>query len=191
MMHRLLISLLLLAFVVTPAFGGEADPDLVARIGTIAPAFALYAYERDTGDEAREAVELDDHCGMRPGDTTAVLILFVNHDHLADLQLAQSWYRKMHRHGLEIIAVSESRDAQFHVDVIKAGFRFPVLDDHLGVVAARYGVPKAPFSFVLNQECRVAGFSNRTATADESGLAAMLQAQATGQLGSVGIRFDD
>jgi len=190
-MHRFITPVVLLALALSPAFAGEADPSQVARIGTIAPAFALYAYEKDTGDDRPQAVELDDHCGMRPGDTTGVLVLFVDGNHLEDLQLAQTWHRKFHRHGLEIIAVSEDSDPDFRAAVLKANLRFPVLDDRHGIVAARYGVPSAPFSFVLNQECRVSGFSNKTASADEKGLMAAVEAQVTGQLGSVGITFDD
>lgn len=191
MMHRLLTPVALVALALTPAFAGDADPDKVARIGTIAPAFALYAYEKDSGDDKREAVELDDYCGMRPGETTGVLVLFVDGNSLADLQLAQTWYRKYNRHGLEVLAVSQDGDPEFRSAVLKANFRFPVLDDRLGIVAKRYGVPSAPFSFVLNQECRVSGFSNKTATADADGLGAAVEAQVNGQLGSVGIAFDD
>ncbi|MCP4871487.1 MAG: TlpA family protein disulfide reductase [Proteobacteria bacterium] len=189
-MHRLLTPLALIALAITPAFAQQADPSKVARIGTIAPAFALYAYEKDS-DDKKEAVELDDYCGMRPGDTTAVLLLFVDGTSMDDLQLAQSWYRKFSRQGLEIIAVSQDGDPEFRSAVLKANLRFPVVDDRLGIVAKRYGVPSAPFSFVLNQECRVSGFSNKTAVADTDGLAAAVEAQVNGQIGSVGISFDD
>ena len=128
---------------------------------------------------------------MRPEETTGVLVMFVDDSNLEDLELANSWHRKFSRQGLAVVAVSQDASSSFKTAVLKANLRFPVLDDRHGIVAARYGVPDAPFSFVLTEECRVVGFSNRTVTADGEALAATLEAQVTGQLGSGKGGFDD
>jgi hypothetical protein len=193
-MRRLsLLTLTLLTLMaVAPATAGDIDPDAVPRIGTTAPALGLYAFEKSKGDEPKEPVQLDERCGLRPGSTTGVLLFFVDGNSMDDLEQANEWWRLFHRQGLEIMAVSvEPNPFQFKDDVIKANFKFPVLDDRQGVVARRYGVDSAPFSFLLNEGCQVLGFSNNKLTEDAVSLAAAIEAQVTGQISSGTPRFDD
>lgn len=174
------------------ALASDIDPDTVPRIGTMAPALGLYAFEKSKDDEPRKSVQLDDRCGLRPGSTTAVLVFFVDATGMEELEQANDWWRLFHRDGLEIMAISlEPNPFQFKDEVIKANLKFPVLDDRHGVVAKRYGVDRAPFAFLLNEGCQVLGFSNNKLTEDEVGLAAAIEAQVNGQLGSGTPRFDD
>lgn len=194
MLHlRSLLTVVLLTLVAGgSALAGEVDPDAVPRIGKVAPALGLYAFEKLKGDEPREAVELDERCGLRPGDTTAVLVFFIDATGMDDLEQADEWWRLFHRDGLEILAISvEPNPLQFKDDVIKAGLKFPVLDDRHGVVAKRYGVERPPFAFLLNEGCQVLGFSNNKLTEDAVALAAAIEAQVNGQLGAETPRFDD
>ena len=190
---RSLLALILLTLLAGgSAVAGDVDPEAVPRIGSMAPALGLYAFEKSKDDEPRKAVELDERCGLRPGETTAVLLFFVDASGMDDLDKANEWWRSFHRHGLEILAVSvEPNPFQFSDDVIKGGFRFPVLDDRHGVVAKRYGVDRAPFSFLLNEGCQILGFSNNKLVEDDEGRAAAIEAQVNGQLGSTTPRFDD
>ena len=188
----LLVLALLALVMVTPALAGDEDPDAVPRIGTVAPALGLYAFEKSKDDEPRAPVELDDRCGLRPGSTTGVLVFFVDATSMDELEQAAEWWRLFHRQGLEILAISvEPNPFQFKDDVIKANFKFPVLDDQHGVVARRFGVERAPFSFLLNEGCQVLGFSNNKLTEDAVGLAAAIEAQVTGQISGGTPRFDD
>ena len=191
-LRSLLILALFTAVAVAPALAGDADPDTVPRIGSVAPALGLFAFDKSKGDEPPEAVLLDDLCGLRPGDTTALLVFFVDSQSMDDLEKANEWWRLFHRDGLKLLAISvEPNPLQFKDDVIRAGFKFPVLDDRHGVVARRYGVDRPPFSFLLNEGCQVLAFSNRKLTEDEVGLSAAIEAQVNGQIGSTTPRFDD
>ncbi|HCP44644.1 MAG TPA: hypothetical protein DIU15_01210, partial [Deltaproteobacteria bacterium] len=111
----------------------------------------------------REAVQLDEYCGLRPNETELVLLAFVDASGtILDGDPLTTWYRKYHRDGLEILAISLERNpAEFAARVKRARLPFPVLDDRQGVVAQRYGVDKAPFVFLLNSQCRVLGVDNK------------------------------
>jgi hypothetical protein len=190
---RSLFSVALLVLLAAPAAtAADADPAAVPRIGTIAPAFGLYAFEKQRGDDIREAVQLEDHCGLRPGDVTGVLVFFVDHDNMADMELANEWFKRFQRQGFRIIGISlVEQPLNWADDIIKANYKYPVLDDRHGVVAKRFGVDRAPFSFLLNEECRVLGFSNNKLTEDGEGLPAAIEAQVSGQLTGGAPRFDE
>lgn len=190
MLRLLPLSLLLLvALAIPPAAAGEANPDDVPRIGKIAPALGLYAFEKkERGDEERTAVQLDHFCGLRAGDTNAVLLLFVDANGMADLKIADDWMRSYRAQGLRVLAIStEAAPVDFAAEVIKAGLRFPVLDDRQGVVARRFGV-RQPFTFLLDRDCRVLGFSDRTLSQDQAALPAAIQQ--TLESGAAAPRFD-
>lgn len=181
--------ILLAALLAAPlAFAGEPDPNAIPARGSVAPAFGLHVLNGvEAEDRARPVVELDDLCGMRPEGTTAVLVAFVDETGAADLSLANSWHRKHNRDGLEILAVSVAREPDSITDEAnKADLRFDLLDDRHRIVARRYGIDRAPFSLLLDERCRVLGFSNRTLTADEGSLSASIAAQVKGQLGQIG-----
>ncbi len=168
------------------AHAGDVDPAAVPARGSVAPAFGLH--ELTTKKSAEPVVhELDEHCGSRPGETTAVLVVFVGADGTEDLNLANSWHKKHSKAGLEILAVSTVPEPDdFTATVERARLRFPVLNDRHGIVAHRYGVNQTPFSFLLDESCRVLGFSNRTLVADSATLGGAIAAQVSGQLGSLG-----
>ncbi len=185
-MKLLLSSILSASLLFGAALAADIDPAAVPGRGTIAPAFGLHDLTAKKTDEP-VVHELDEFCGTRPGDTTAVLVLFVDAQGLDDLNLANSWHKKHSKAGLEVLAISLAPDpTAFAAEIDKARYRFPVLNDRHGIVAHRYGVTKAPFSFLLDQECRVLGFSNRTLTADADTLGPAVAAQVAGQLGSLG-----
>ncbi len=172
----------------SPALAGELDPAAVPARGSIVPAFGLHALGTKKTDDP-PVFELDERCGSRPGETTAVLLFFVDATSADDLALANSWYKKNTKAGLEVLAVSTvAEPSEFATQVERARYRFPVLDDRHGIVRHRFGVQTAPFSFLLNEECRVLGFSNRTLTEDAENLAAAVEAQVTGRFGSLGAR---
>ncbi len=184
-MTRILAAVLLAAPL---AFAAEPDPDAIPTRGAVAPAFGLHLLNgAEAEDRNRPVVELDDLCGMRPEDTTAVLLAFVDESHAADLSLANTWHRKHNKDGLEILAISMAREPDSLTDEAnKAGLRYDLLDDRHRIVARRYGITTAPFSLLLDNRCRVLGMSNRTLTADQDSLAASIAAQVKGQLGQLG-----
>jgi hypothetical protein len=172
-----------------PAHGGPPDPALVPGIGTMAPAFGLFQFDSKAASQGKDraVVQLDEICGMRPGTTRGVLLAFVDASGLADLQLASGWWKKHHKDGVEVLGIiTESNPAEFAQAAEKAGIKFPLLDDRLRVVAGRYGVTKAPFSFLLDRDCKVMGFSDRTLTQDSTALADALRALAEGEIGQFG-----
>ena len=177
-----LAALLLLG----PASAADLDPEAVPARGAIVPAFGLHALSSKKVEDP-PVYELDEHCGSRPGETTAVLLLFVDETGADDLSLANSWYKKYNKAGLEVLAVSTVREPdEFAKQVERSRLQFPVLDDMHGIVSHRFGVAAAPFSFLLNQECRVLGLSNRTLVADTEPLSAAVEAQVTGRFGQLG-----
>lgn len=171
---------------VGPASAADVDPEAVPARGSIAPAFGLHALSSKKVEDP-PVFELDDHCGSRPGETTAVLVVFVNEAGADDLALANAWHKKHARSGLEVLAVSTVQEpGEFAKQVERARLRYPVLDDRHRIVSHRFGVTEAPFTFLLDPHCRVLGFSNRTLEADAEILGSALEAQVTGQLGSLG-----
>lgn len=186
-MKTLLLSLAALVLMV-PAVSAAPDADAVPGRGEVVPAFGLHELTVRPQEEPT-VHELDGLCGMRPGDTSAVLLVFVDGRGSADLAQAQSWFKKFHKDGLEILAVSiERQPDEFAAAVEKAKYRFPVLDDRQGIVSTRYGVVGAPFSLLLNDECRVLGMSNRGLADDSAALESAIAAQTSGQLGQSRVR---
>lgn len=185
---RPLAPLLLLALIAGPSVAGDATD--LPGIGTVAPAFALYSFA-SAAEDAPEPVQLDEQCGLRPGDTKGLLLTFVDATGVADLQVANGWSRKHERNGLAVIAISiESSPAAFRGVVDKEGLRFPVLDDRHGIVARRYGIPTVPFTFVLNAECRVVGFVDKPLKDMGDQLEPAIKAVLESQLSSTR-RFDE
>jgi hypothetical protein len=181
-----LLALLLPLLLIGPVVAAELDPTAVPARGTIAPAFGLHPVSSKKTEDL-PVHELDELCGSRPGPTTAVLVIFVNDNSADDLALANTWQRKFDKLGLEVLAISTVKEpTAFTALVEKSRYRFPVLNDKHGIVSHRYGVPNAPFSFLLNEECRVLGQSNQTLSADEATLGAAVEAQVNGRLGSLG-----
>ena len=165
-----------------PGSAGDISPATVPAVGTVAPAFGLYSFptsasvNRNDNDE-REVVQLDDLCGLRPGKTKAVIVLFVNGDTgVLDAEPVGNWYRKYHKDGLEVLVVSmEENPSIFASKVLRAKPRFPILDDRHQVVARRYGVTHPSFSFLLNSECRVLGFDQKSANEAAAELTAAIE----------------
>jgi len=182
MISKLPLSVLVCATALSASFAiaGDQDPSGLPGIGSTAPGFALHPFRpgmaASEGDEGRTALELDSVCGIRrPESTSAVLVFFIEEDGMDDLLIANSWYRKHHRDGLEIFALSETKRPEvFRAAVVKAKFGFPVLDDRHGVVAKRYGVGEAPFSLLLDRDCAVIGMSNRSLTVEQGSLGAAI-----------------
>lgn len=186
-MKTLLLSVAALVLMAS-SVSAEPDASVVPGRGEIVPAFGLHELTVRPADDPT-VHELDALCGMRPGQTSAVLVLFVDANGADDLAQAQAWYKKFHKAGLEIVAISIERQPDaFASTVEKARYRFPVLDDRQTVVSTRYGVSAAPFSFLLNDECRVLGMSNRSLAEDSSSLESAIAAQTSGQLGQSRVR---
>ena len=187
-LHRSLPLILILLGMAGSADAAGPDPTSIPAPGTIAPAFGLHTLlgKRTKGDDERPVLELDGFCGMRPEATRAVVVAFVDVGSDADLAVLNGWYKKHHKAGLEILAVSEAEDGEaFASSLERAGLKFPLLDDRMGIVASRYGVPNSPFSFLMDASCRVLGFSNRSVVADQATLGASIEAQLKGQLGTM------
>ncbi|MEE2829389.1 MAG: TlpA disulfide reductase family protein [Myxococcota bacterium] len=160
------------------------DPKKLPAIGSVAPAFALHPFSTAGKEESPEAVHLDHFCGLRPEETKGVLLVFVDDRYLGDLELANTWHRKFQRDGLEVVAVSvDTQPLELAGKLNRLSLRFPVLDDNHRIVAKRYGLTTAPFSFLLNRECRVLGFSNQSLGKDAAGLLGSIEALLSGQIG--------
>ena len=185
---RLLVSLMLLSLLAAPSLATDASE--LPGIGVVAPAFALYAFTDGNGDEF-EPVHLDDHCGLRPGSTKGVVVSFVDSASQSDLKVVDGWWRKHNRKGLDAIAISvEERPADFSDQVVREGYKFPVLDDRHGIVSKRYGIPSIPFTFLLNAECRVVGFIDQPLSGVSAQMEPAIEAVLEGQL-AASRRFDD
>jgi len=192
-LNRALLPFLLLVCLVGHAFANGFEADKVPAIGSIAPAFGLYSLggSADQSD-ADEVLQLDSVCGLRPGTTKGVLLLFIEQAQLADLELANQWHRRFSRQGLKVLAISvDPRAGEVSSKVAKERLRFPVLDDQHRIVAHRYGITEAPFSMLLNSECRVLGFSNKSLTEEEEALVASIEALIDGQIGKPSGSMDD
>jgi len=172
-----------------PGLAADASPESVPAVGTVAPAFGLYAFPtsgpgKQTISEDREIVQLDDLCGLRPGKTEAVVVLFIDGDvDVLGADPVGNWYRKYHKDGLEVVVVSVERNPSvFASKVLRAKPRYPVLDDRHRVVARRYGVANVPFSFLLNSECRVLGFDHKSAVEAAAELTAAIEELVRGKV---------
>jgi hypothetical protein len=181
---------LALAALATALLAGAAvaasDLDGLPPIGATAPAFGLHALRSDGagGSEAKGAVELDSYCGVRVSDTTAVLLVFVSKESAEqDLNTAAGWMRRLEKDGLRILALSELSNPAESPILQKAKFPFPVLDDRVGVVARRFGLPRAPFAVLLDGRCSVLGYSDKGASGDKDRLGAALDSIVHGRLG--------
>lgn len=178
----LLLGVLCAASVVS---ANGLDPKAVPPIGSIAPAFGLHPFSKNKSDETtRTPVQLDNYCGLRPEETEGVLVAFVDSRHFDDLELADTWHRRFNRQGLEILAISvDSKPLEFASRLNRDRPRFPVLDDHHSIVASRYGISEAPFSLLLNKECRILGFSNKRLSDEAEQLVSSIEALLEGQIG--------
>ena len=181
--------MLAVALLAAPAaFAGEADPDALPRIGAVAPAFGLYPFETKASvDELKDKVELDDHCGMRPGDTRLVLVVFSGAANLtADLELVEGWRKKYGKRGFVPIVLSTDRSVQaVREQLVKTRYSFPILDDSFSIVGARYGVPSSPFSFLLDSGCHLLGLSDKSLTVDAERIGQTIETVLSGELGEV------
>lgn len=180
----------LVAFALLCATAGASangfDPDKIPAIGSVAPAFGLHAFDSGPStDKPSDIVQLDSICGLRPGETRGVLLVFLEAEQLQSLELANTWHRRYSRQGLEVLAISvDSKPVEFASKVGRLRLRFPVLDDKHRIVAQRYGVSDTPFSMLLNRECRVLGFSSKTLAEEEEALTNSIEALLAGQIGT-------
>lgn len=167
-----------------------AAPDLsrLPGMGETAPAFGLLplnpAKGKEADVEAKQAVELDHHCGIRSAETKAVIVYFFDLTSAqADLDVLQGWAKKYQKQGLRTLAISEHNP---HTDVTplveKGRYAFPVLDDHLGIVAQRYGVPGGPFFFLLDGQCKLIAFSDKSVAAEKVAIGTGIDALLTNKL---------
>jgi hypothetical protein len=185
-LHTLALVLLALLCATAGASANGFDPDKIPSIGSVAPAFGLPAFNAGTSkDKAAGVVQLDSLCGLRPGETKGLLLVFLEAKQLESLDIANNWHRRFSRQGLEVLAISvDSKPVEFASKVGRMRLRFPVLDDKHRIVAQRYGVADTPFSMLLNRECRVLGFSNKTLAEEEEALTTSIEALMVGQIGT-------
>ncbi len=170
------------------AFAGNADPDALPQIGAVAPAFGLYPFDtKSSVEQFKDKVELDDHCGIRASDTKLVLIVFANAISLAgDLEYAEGWHKKHGKAGLVPIVISTDPASQAVREVLaKSKYTFPILDDKFKIVAARYGVSSAPFTFLLDGECRTLGLSDKALSVDAERLGTTIATLLSGKAGEI------
>jgi hypothetical protein len=187
-----LLALLILLCAAAGASANGFDPDKVPTVGTIAPAFGLHPFESGPAkSEEAEVLQLDSICGLRPGDTRGLLLLFIEATQLESLELANNWHKKFSRKGLEVLAISlDPRPIEFSSKLERLRLRFPVLNDQHGIVAQRYGVSNTPFSMLLNRECRVLGFSSKTLAEEEAALTSSIEALMNEQIGTASGSMD-
>lgn len=180
------ISTLLVAAVAVAA----TDLSSIPGMGETVPAFGLLPLnqvkDRAAEDETKTAIELDQYCGVRRAETKAVVLYFFDLTTAeADLTILQGWAKKYGRMGLETLAVSEVKPATLVTQTVEKGrYSFPVLDDHLGIVADRFGIPGAPFFFLLDGQCKLIAFSDKSISADKGPIATGLDALMTNKLGA-------
>lgn len=183
------VLLIALALLAVPAHADDADRANLPQIGAVAPAFGLYPFTtKAQGEDATgEKIELDDHCGMRPGDTKLVLLVFSNAVSLSsDLELADGWRRKHARDGFVPIIVSTDSDAQaVRETVARTRYSFPILNDSFRIVTARYGISSPPFSLLLDHGCRVMGLSDKSLSVDAERLSKTIDTVLSGKLGEI------
>jgi hypothetical protein len=193
LLRSVFLSLGLLVAGVTVASANGFDPSKIPSIGTIAPAFGLQPFTSQApGEGQKEVIQLDGICGLRPGETKGVLLVFLDGSQLSSLELLNDWSRRFSRDGLATVAISvDSNPVEFSSKVGRMKLRFPVLDDRHKIVAQRYGVSETPFSMLLNSECRVLGFSNKGLSEEEEALVNSIEALLSGQIGAAAGSMDD
>ena len=171
--------LLLSGLLLLPASAGaKPDPEEMPSIGVAAPAFSLRPFAPGAGmsEDTVTPVELDAYCGTRSPKTTAVLLFFVDEDGQADLAVANGWYRRFSKDGLQIIAVSEVKQpVSFATVVERARLAYPVLDDRHHVVSRRYGIDRAPFTLLLDKDCKVLGMGEKSLQVSSESLETTLE----------------
>ena len=158
-----------------PAHGSEPEATGLPQIGSVAPAFGLVPFHsKSAKDDFIEKVELDESCGMHPGDTRYVLLSFSDSATLGeDLDILSSLHRK--HDGVVPIVISVASETQPVRDLVgRTRLSFSVLDDQYKIVARRYGAT-APFTLLLDESCRVLGMSNKSLTVDQPRLSKTLQ----------------
>lgn len=164
---------LLCGLLLLPALAGaKPDPDALPTIGGMAPAFSLRPFQSSTGSNEDRAtpIELDSLCGSRAG-AAAVLVFFVDEDGQDDLAIANAWHRRHHKDGLRVVAISEvEQPATFAAAVARARLGYSVLDDKHHVVSRRYGIDRAPFTVLLDGDCRVLGMGEKSLRASADAL---------------------
>ena len=184
-----IVLLLAVALLAAPAaVAGDADPDALPRIGGVAPAFGLYAFDTKLAQEdLRTKVELDDHCGMRAGETKLVLLVFSNAVSLSsDLEMVGGWQRKFGKEGFVPIVLSTDEDDQAAREAVaKTRFTFPILNDNFRIVLSRYGIQSSPFTLLLDGGCRVLGLSDKSLSVDSERLGQTIDTLLSGKLGEV------
>ncbi len=170
------------------ALAEGVDPEALPRIGAVAPAFGLYPFETKLSvDELKDKVELDDYCGMRPGDTRLVLVVFSGAANLtADLELVESWRKKHGKNGFVPIVLSTDKNVQaVREQLVKTRYSFPILNDSFSIVATRYGVPSSPFSFLLDGGCHTLGLSDKSLTVNAERLGQTIESVLSGKHGEI------
>jgi hypothetical protein len=185
-LRTLALIFLALLYATAGASANGFDPNKIPAIGSVAPAFGLHPFKAGTRkDETADVVQLDSLCGLRPGETKGLLLVFLEAEQLESLDIANTWHRRFSRQGLEVLAISvDSKPIEFASKVGRMRLRFPVLDDRHRIVAQRYGVSDTPFSMLLNRECRVLGFSSKTLAEEEEALTTSIEALMLGQIGT-------
>ncbi len=181
-MNRVSVIVIFAALLVAPAaLSAQWEPSELPTIGGTAPAFGLEAFKgRGEDDGQARVVQLDDYCGISPGETSMVLVAFVNELVLKDdFKILNQWSRKYSRDGLRIVVISTDAKPLVIADsVSKTSLPFPVLDDRYGIVAQRYGIPGSPFTLLLDSACRVLGMSDKAVGADSERLGSAVEERA-------------
>jgi hypothetical protein len=187
-----LLALLILLCATAGASANGFDPNKIPKIGTIAPAFGLQPFESSPAkSEETDVLQLDSICGLRPGDTRGLLIVFIEAKQVESLELINNLHRKFSRQGLEVLAISvDPKPIEFASKLERTHVRFPVLNDKHRIVAERYGASDTPFSMLLNRECRVLGFSSKTFAEEEEALTGSIEALMNEQIGTVSGSMD-
>jgi len=156
-----------------PSFAGKYEPTALPQIGGVAPAFGLEAFRaKGEDDSGREVIQLDHYCGVRPGETSMVLLAFVNNESASDdLGPLVQWHRRYNRDGLVVIAISTEKDPTPMGELVAKSRRsFPIVDDQFGIVSQRYGISGAPFTLLLDDQCSVLGMSDKAVSEDSARL---------------------
>jgi len=162
------IPSLLAFFVLLPVLALAGDS---VGYGQTAPAFGGAAFGQVDASGERVVVQLDTLCGLRPGDTSAVLVFFVNGGSTDELNLAAQWQRKYADGGLDVVAISIDPAAEDMAEQVRrASLPYPVLNDKFGIIAYRYGVNVAPKHFLLDSSCKVLSASGLSLDAAEKDL---------------------
>lgn len=146
-------------------------------VGKTAPAFGLDALNPTAlpADRAGAPVVLDSYCGIRDKGVKAVLVTFVGDAEKDDLNTANGWQRTFGEKGFQALAIATAPDPTA-LAAAAAKSSVPLLDDRVGVVATRYGQVGAPYSLVLDGECRVVGRFNVALSASGTEVSELIEA---------------